>query len=296
MAEHGRSIVVHFPPSLDRVRMTKSDDHLPPEIDCHAHIFTLTTPTRPGAWAKPVVDASAERFQRTLRNAGIARAVLAASSIHADNEYALQATETHRNLKTTVIVPPDTSADDLAHMASRGAVGIRLQWRNVADPPDLATWPWRKLLDRIGALGWHVELHDDARRLARPVAAISDAGVRLVIDHFGRPASRGIDDPDLGCVLDALGRGRTWIKLSAAFRLEPPTLDQGLARELLQTAGSDRLLWGSDWPFVGFEGDMTYDRALADFVRAVPDAAIRGRIGRAGSALYFGEADPRSAS
>lgn len=261
-----------------------------PPIDCHAHVFTAATPTRTGAWTVPVSDAPVERFQSVLQTNKVARAVLAASSLHADNEYALRATEQHANLKTTVIVDPDVPAGGLADMARRGAVGIRLQWRNVADPPDLTTPAYRRLLQRIGDLGWHVELHDDARRLARPIAAILDTGTPLVIDHFGRPGPAGHDDPDLTPILQALAGGRTWLKLSAAFRLEPPSLDRGLADTLLQVAGPDRLLWGSDWPFVAFEHGMSYARALDDFHRAVPDAAMRARIGQAGLALYFSNA------
>ena len=258
-----------------------------PAVDCHAHIFTLDMPVTGTAWAQPTVDASLERYLAILDAAQVPFAVLAASSLHGDNEYALRATERHSNLKTTVIVGPNTSADELADMASRGAVGVRFQWRNVPLPPDLASAPYQRLLERIGSLGWHVELHDDARRLAAPIAAIEAAGVPLVIDHFGRPDASGVDDPGFRAVLASLRRGRTWVKIASAFRLEPPEMDHDLVGELLDAAGPDRLLWGSDWPFVGFELAMTYDRALADFLRAVPGIDIRRQMNATALRLYF---------
>jgi predicted TIM-barrel fold metal-dependent hydrolase len=266
------------------------DTHDTPAVDCHAHIFTLDMPILGTAWTRPATDASLEQYLALLQARQVPRAVLAASSLHGDNEYALRATERHVNLKTTVIVDPTTSSDELAEMAARGAVGIRFQWRNVATPPDLATAPYQRLLKRIAPLDWHVELHDDARRLAAPITVIEAAGVPLVIDHFGRPDASGAAAPGFKAVLKSLEKGRTWVKIAAAFRLDPPEMDRGLAGELLAVAGPDRLLWGSDWPFVGFEPSMTYDRALCDFVRAVPDPDLRRRMGAAALHLYFGQA------
>jgi predicted TIM-barrel fold metal-dependent hydrolase len=260
-----------------------------PAVDCHAHIFTLDMPITGSAWTRPAADASLERYRALLDAAHVRFAVLAASSLHGDNEYALRATERHANLKTTVIVGPDSSEDELYEMASRGAVGIRFQWRNVPAPPDLTTPPYQRLLTRIAHLDWHVELHDDARRLAAPIAAIEAAGVRLVIDHFGRPDRSGAADPGFRAVLKSLETGRTWVKIASAFRLDPPEMDSDLARELLDVAGPERLLWGSDWPFVGFEASMTYDHALSSFVRAVPDPDIRQRMDATALSFYFGK-------
>ena len=47
-------------------------------------------------------------------------------------------------------------------------------------------------------------------------------------------------------MMRAVDNGRTWVKLSAGYRLESPQVAQDCARALLAHAGPERLLWGSD--------------------------------------------------
>jgi predicted TIM-barrel fold metal-dependent hydrolase len=256
-------------------------------IDCHAHIFTTSMPLAKSSWTTPATDASLDRFQSTIRTFGIERAVIAASSLHEDNVYSTEASRAHAGLKTTVIVPPTTPMDRLTALNAAGACGVRLQLRN-REIPDLCSPQYRRFLRDIVELGWHVELHDDSRRLPTMINAIEESGAPLVIDHFGRPGPEGTSDRGFRCVLDAVRRGRTWVKISAAFRLEDPLEDQALASELLSARGTDRLLWGSDWPFVGFETQMNYAKALTDFERAVPDSSVRSKIDQSGLQFYFG--------
>ncbi|MGI4879638.1 MAG: amidohydrolase family protein, partial [Janthinobacterium lividum] len=99
--------------------------------------------------------------------------------------------------------------------------------------------------------------------------------------------------------LEAVQRGRTWIKLSGGFRLASPeswrepdisgseAIAASVAAELLARAGPDRLLWGSDAPFVGYEGRMTYARALAQLDTWVPDPATRRALSDSALRFYF---------
>ena len=81
---------------------------------------------------------------------------------------------------------------------------------------------------------------------------------------------------------------RTWVKLSASYRLESPQVAQDCARALLDHAGPERLLWGSDWPFAAFEDSMRYEYAISSFRQWVPDANMRRIIsGETAFRLYF---------
>jgi predicted TIM-barrel fold metal-dependent hydrolase len=96
-----------------------------------------------------------------------------------------------------------------------------------------------------------------------------------------------------------VAKGRTWVKLSAGYRLtwqgqgngrpDPVAmrLAQAAAGKLLQEAGTERLVWGSDCPFVGHESSLTFADALASFEEWVPDAAARRRISDTALKLYF---------
>ncbi|MBX3620385.1 MAG: amidohydrolase family protein [Rhizobacter sp.] len=278
-----------------------------PLVDAHAHVFSAHTPLAPGAWHRPAAEATVEQFLAVLDAHGVQRAVLAAASIYGtNNDDALEACRNPR-LRTTVILDPGCPASTLRAMAASGVVGVRLQWRNVAETPDLSSPVWQQCLRRMVELDWHVELHDDSARLARPLELLEAAGVKIVVDHFGRPDARqGTRCPGFQRLLRSVETGRTWVKLSAGFRLATPGLAveaaqalaveaaQALAVEaaqaLLRHAGPERLMWGSDWPFAAFESTMSYDQALAGLAAWVPDAEDRRRIGSdTPLAFYFAE-------
>lgn len=253
-----------------------------PVVDCHSHIFTAAVPLVATAWHKPAVEeASAEQYLAILDAHGVTFGVVAAASIFGfNNDYTLEACRRHRRLRTTVIIPPDTPLSAMQAMARDGAVGVRFQWRNVRDVPDLASTEYRAFLRRIAEVGWHVHLHDDSARLPNYLDALEASGVKLVVDHFGRPdAQRGVSCPGFQRVLRSIATGRTWVKLSASFRLASPQLAVEAADALLRHAGPERLVWGSDWPFVAFEAATDYGQAVASLERLVPDAAARRRIG-----------------
>jgi predicted TIM-barrel fold metal-dependent hydrolase len=56
----------------------------------------------------------------------------------------------------------------------------------------------------------------------------------------------------------------------------------------LRVAGPDRLVWASDCPFVGHEGQFPYRATIDWLVDAIPDAAGRAKIlGETPKNLYF---------
>jgi predicted TIM-barrel fold metal-dependent hydrolase len=250
-----------------------------PWVDSHAHVYTLSMPLAAGAWHKPEHEARVEDFIATLDAHGVDRAVLAAASIHGTvNDYVIEACRRYPRLRATVIVEPDTAWSTLQQMARDGVVGVRLQWRNRQDVPDLRSPGYRQLLSRIADLGWHVQLHDDSVRLPAYLDALEAAGVKIVVDHFGRPDPvRGTDCPGFQRLLHSVEAGRTWVKLSAGFRLASSELAAQCAHELLKR-GPHRLVWGSDWPFAAFESSTRYGDALNSLAQWVPDPVARRHI------------------
>jgi len=258
-------------------------------VDCHAHVYHRAMPLAGDAWHRPEGEALAESYVAALDANGIERGVLAAASIFGtSNEYMLESLAGHPRLRATAIVDPDIGPDALKALDAQGVVGIRLQWRYLDRHPDLTSDAYRRLLRHVADLGWHIHLHDDAGRLADAIPMIEASGVPLVIDHFGRPAL-GLSDPGFEAILRAVDRGRTWVKLSAGFRVGPPDMVAELASALLAHAGAERLLWGSDWPFTAHEDRVTYRDTLRTFAALVPDKGIRDKIHRTARRLYFGE-------
>src|SRR5690606_11837763 len=134
--------------------------------------------------------------------------------------------------------------------------------------------------------GWHVHLTDRPDRIGATIAALEATGVRVVVDHMGMiDTPAGIEDPGFRAILKAVDRGRTWLKLSGAFRYKSPENACAAARALVSAAGWNRLMWGSDWPFVGYMGKVTYRDTLR-YLEWVEDRTMRSRVA-AETALDF---------
>ncbi len=55
---------------------------------------------------------------------------------------------------------------------------------------------------------------------------------------------------------------------------------------ILREAGTERLLFGSDWPFVGHEDRITYRQTIDWFDSFIPNATDRNAIGRTAARFY----------
>lgn len=272
-----------------------------PIVDCHAHVFTKDLPLVSGAWAAPNYDYTYRDYLADLDRHGVHFGVLSGLSISgAYNDYTIGAAQFSRRLRATAIVAPDTDPYILRRMRDDGVVGIRLQLMRKEVLPDLASDEYRLLLRRVRDLDWHVHLALESARLPPMLDLLEKSGVKIVLDHFGHPEpDRGISCPGWRAGLEAVQRGRTWIKLSGGFRLAGPEswkdfdfspserIAETMAAELLRNAGAERLLWGSDSPFVGYEGRMSYDRALAQLRSWAPDPATRRALSDTALRFYF---------
>ena len=80
------------------------------------------------------------------------------------------------------------------------------------------------------------------------------------------------------------------MKISAAYRCKQPA--SGFARvgihKLLSSFGSDRLMWGSDWPHTQFEQTTTYDDSLAIVEQAGLDAVALNALVRSTATAFYG--------
>lgn len=262
----------------------------PPLVDAHFHLWRTNQPLTDTAWHVKLTDASLEDFVETLDRHGVIFGVIAAASIFGYyNDYVRQALRAHRRFRATATVPPQIDIYQLERMHDDGFVGIRFVWGLLDEIPDLRSGEYRMLLRRIADLGWHVHLTDREHRIASTIAAIEDSGAKLVVDHLGLfDTPEGVNGEAFKTLMAAIERGRTWVKLSAGFRFNPPSAAKQYAQALVALTGGERLVWGSDWPFAAYEGRVTYADALAAIEDWVPDPEVRARIcGSTPLRLYF---------
>jgi predicted TIM-barrel fold metal-dependent hydrolase len=254
-------------------------------IDTHAHVFERGLKLAQARRYAPGYDATLADYLATLDRHGIARGVLVQPSfLGTDNGYLVAALrQAPARLRGIAVVEPGVGFDELQRLDAAGVVGIRLNLVGGAPIPEFASAPWRTLLGHVARLRWQVEVHREAADLPRILPALLDAGVVVVVDHFGRPdPALGVDDPGFRFLLDAGARRRVWVKLSAAYRNGADGRGERIAHEaipLLRAAlGADRLLWGSDWPHTQFESAARYGQARAALDAWLPDADERRAV------------------
>jgi len=247
-------------------------------IDTHAHIFERGLKLANVRRYAPDHDATLDDYIGMLDRHAIARGVLVQPSfLGTDNSYLLAGLKRlPGRLRGIAVVGPDVAPAALGGMHAAGIVGIRLNLVGNAALPDFANPRWRALLRQAVDLGWQVEVHREAGRLATVLQPLLDAGVNVVVDHFGRPdPALGVDDPGFRFLLDAASTRRVWVKLSGAYRNGANGRGQQVALDaipLLRRAfGMERLLWGSDWPHTQFEKQADYGSARRALDTWLPD-------------------------
>ncbi|MEZ5933693.1 MAG: amidohydrolase family protein [Alphaproteobacteria bacterium] len=257
-------------------------------VDCHAHIFTADMPLRDKPRHAPDYDFTLDDYISVLDRHGVGAAVLAAASPWADyNDYLIDSIRGKLRFRGTVILDPGVERYVLDFMARDGIVGVRMHMIGLERMPDITGFAYRRMFRRIRDQGWHIHLHCEGRDLPDLLPIFEASGVKLVVDHLGRPdPEKGIESEGFRTLLKTMENGRTWVKASGHARLGPAS--SGYLQELIRQTGNTRLVWGSDCPFVG-EETTTYQSTLDWFLGAVPDAEDRRRIlGLNALELYFG--------
>ena len=271
-----------------------------PLVDSHAHVFHRRIPFVRDAWTVPDYDFTAEDLLAMLDEHGVERAVVSGFSIAGTwNEYTLEVLRAHDRLRGTAILSPGTPRAEIDRLAAGGVVGLRLQLARMEPLPDLRSDAYRELFGHARDAGWHVQLAIEGPRLRPVLEALAESGIAVVIDHFGHPDPAGpLACDGFAAMLEAVDSGRAWVKRSGGFRLagtaawqdgnsDLEQTAQTVAAALLARVGTERLLWGSDAPFVGYEKRLSYPDVLRTYRSWVPDAAHRAEIDRTALKLYF---------
>jgi predicted TIM-barrel fold metal-dependent hydrolase len=208
--------------------------------------------------------------------------------------------------RAVAVVASGTPARELEGMHRVGVRGLRLNLATLASRHSGDRAQLIRDYERILApLGWHLQLFADATTLLALEPVLARCSVPVVIDHMGLPdAAAGTGQPGFQAVLRLLAAPHVWVKLAGADRI---TRTSGRLHDaipfirVLAAAAPERLVWGSDWPHIGFHsgqqvhGDAVLAhreldaRELLDVLtEAVPDAATRRAILAGNPARLYG--------
>lgn len=284
------SEIVNLEPVLPR--MPSPPRHQLPEgaCDAHAHVFgpyDRFPPTTPSSYAPPL--APLEVYLRMLDQIGASRGVLVQPAPYGTDTSALcdALRRGAGRLRGIAVATADVADSDLADLQAAGVRGLRFvemqdprgggRYRGSVGADDL-----RRLAGRMRELEWHAQIWASCPDCAALASDLGDLDLPLVFDHMACPRTQAsIDDPSFQRILAMVAEGRIWVKLSLCRNSKqvPDYPDLRPFHDALVEANPDRLLWGSDFPFVRM-GDMAPDVGhLLDLFHAwVDDAALRQRI------------------
>ncbi|MFD7580653.1 amidohydrolase family protein [Kitasatospora sp. NPDC059817] len=246
-------------------------------VDTHAHVFHRGLPRADRPRYVPDYDALPATYLALLDRHGIGGAVLVQPSfLGSRNDFLLDCLVRHpARFRAVIVLDHDRPCrpDALAPLALDGVAGIRLNLigRRV---PDLAGPHWRQVAALLAERGQHLEVHAAGEQWAAITPALRSWPSPVVIDHLGLPgASEGADR----AVLDLATRDHVWIKASAPYRCAPDAPGRML-RRVLEEAGHQRLLWGSDWPWTRHEHSRTFAECLAWPAEHVDPSVLRAAL------------------
>jgi len=248
---------------LEQPRMPAPPALPPPRgaCDAHSHVFgpydrfPLTATS-----SYPPPDAPFEIHTEMRTTLGIDRAVIVQPAPYGTDASALaDALErSGGSLRGVAVVEPDAADTILEKLHAAGVRGIRFVEMRVpgtgqryAGSIGIDSLPL--LAPRMAALGWHAEVWGSVTQCASAAEACADLGLDVVLDHLaGASTDTAVDDADFARVLARVRSGDATVKLTLC-RYSVAVIDYDKARPIhdsLLSANPERLVWGTDFPYV----------------------------------------------
>lgn len=229
---------------------TQPDYVLPANsCDCHHHIFDRRFPYAPDD-KRDLPNATVSDYRAFKRYLGFTRHVLVQpSSYGTDNRCLIAALrEFGSNARGEAVVTDNVCDEELNTLSAAGVTGIRFNFGagNVTTPEMILP-----LANRVAERGWHIQIHANADTLVALAPVLKRVPGKLVIDHYFRlPQPSPMTHPAWKLAWELLETGRCWVKLSALYHQSQCDDVSDMAEMITRFIhdGTERVLWGSDWP------------------------------------------------
>ena len=226
----------------------------PPANSCDCHVHVIGPKGRfplPAKRRYTPSDATAAELAAMLKRLGMARVVIVQPSFYGtDNACTLDGIAQVGNARGIAVLPAQVSAAELDALHKQGIRGLRINIATMGEEPadsiKAKIASAAKLCERHG---WHVQMFVNASTIEPLTPLLRSLPVDSVFDHFGLLAP-GTTNGALRALQGLLERGKSWVKISGAYRISDDPNDariDPLARALCK-ANPERIVWGSDWP------------------------------------------------
>ena len=257
-----------------------------PKIDCHAHVFDPAQfPYEPHTHYRPAGQevGTAAQLAQVMEAYGVRHTLLVEpnSGYGLDNRCMLDAiARSGGRLKGIAVVVNDITSADLEALAAQGIVGVA--W-NVTHYGVDHYANAGGLLDKLRALDLCVDIQVEHAQLVPLAPMLVGSGVRILVDHCGRPTpDAGLDQPGFGALLNLAATGRAFVKLSGVVKFaqhpSPHADAEPYLDALVDAFTPDHCLWASDWPYLRAPRSVDYGVLLKAVERRFPDAADRRKV------------------
>ncbi|HVK33212.1 MAG TPA: amidohydrolase family protein [Burkholderiaceae bacterium] len=257
-----------------------------PKVDTHCHVLDPARfPYAPDVAYRPAgqEQGGIDQYLQVMDAYGIRHALLVGpnSGYGTDNRCLLDAiARAPQRLKGIAFVGLDTGDDELRSLQAQGVIGLALNAALLGVEHCQRAGP---LLARAAALDLLLSLQVEHDQLVALQPMLEDSGIRVMVDHGGRPdPTRGVGQPGFRALLAMARNGRTAVKLSGyqKFSTQPPPWPDArpFVDALLEAFTPDACLWASDWPFLRAPHRLDVGPLLRLAEQLLPDAADRRRV------------------
>ncbi len=247
---------------------------LPPgSVDAHCHVFGPADvfPYAPERRYTPT-DAPKEQLFSLRDFLGFERNVIVQGTCYGSDNSALvdALVASNDRARGVATITPTVAEEELKRLHEAGVRAVRFNYlKRLGDTePDEY---YRRIVERITPLGWHVVVYFEAADLAERWDFFTSLETTVVVDHMGRPdVTKDPDGPEFAQFLRLLDEHpNVWSKVTCPDRLSmtgPPYDDVvPFARRIVERF-PDRVLTGTDWPHPNLKTHMPDDGALVDFI------------------------------
>ncbi|MDP3339310.1 amidohydrolase [Frigidibacter sp.] len=230
--------------------------------DTHAHVFGpfAQYPLMPGCPYLPPI-APREAHLAGLETAGFGFGALVHASANGfDNSGVLDAVAAApQRLHAVGVVAADSPATTLEAMHWAGMRALRFCETGPAygGPKPIGVLGLESLKDFapvMRELGWYADIWAKAAYVVEAMPWLSALGLPLVLDHMGNyDADEGVDGPAISALRNRVAEGNIWVKLCATRVTRgawPDYADVRPFHDAFLEAAPDRMIWGSDWPYI----------------------------------------------
>ena len=182
--------------------------------------------------------------------------------------------------KGIAVVANDATLDELQELRRAGVVGVAwnvthygVDYYRDAEP----------LLQKLVALDMFVDIQVEHDQLLPMMPMLGRSGVRILVDHCGRPTvDAGLDQRGFRALLELGTTRRAFVKLSGhvKFSRKPAPYDDAwpFVAALVDAFTLDHCLWASDWPYLRSTARVDYGVLLQLARTLFPDSADRRKL------------------